>query len=321
MKRCLAWSLRVCLCCRGDKKGVVYLSDFLTIIVFPAHPLLKHMGVKRSFVGTGAKSDDRLRTQKTEEQMCGAKSPTFPQPHGDTAACIQCLPCEHPNLIVWGNMSYFKILMLHYLRCLLRATVTARQALTRLSDCAPLLHVMYECTGRTYFSLPRHNPQRRLLKKNLNYPRETTGPCQARAEGRRKSGERQRKKGSGERGCRLEGGQGKVSDWAPDPARRRRRLCPVNWNTKQRGGRWEYRWRGGGGAAVCLQQCSTFTAGWELTGEPASETDTLSLVKWTVTLHFSTAWHHRIGRFEPCDVTLIEFCPLLPPAFFRKKAV
>lgn len=74
-----------------------------------------------------------------------------------------------------------------------------------------------------------------------------------------------------------------------------------------------------GGAAVCLQQCSTFTAGWELTGEPASETDTLSLVKWTVTLHFSTAWQHRIGRFEPCDVTLIEFCPLLPPAFFRKE--
>lgn len=28
------------------KKGVVYLSDFLRIIVFPAHPLLKHMGVK-----------------------------------------------------------------------------------------------------------------------------------------------------------------------------------------------------------------------------------------------------------------------------------
>lgn len=74
----------------------------------------------------------------------------------------------------------------------------------------------------------------------------------------------------------------------------------------------EYWWWGGGGgegggAAVCLQQRSTFTARWELTGEPASETDTLSLVKWTVTLHFSTSWQHRIGRFEPCDVTLIEF--------------
>lgn len=28
------------------KKGVVYLSDFLRIIVFPAHPLLKHMGAQ-----------------------------------------------------------------------------------------------------------------------------------------------------------------------------------------------------------------------------------------------------------------------------------
>lgn len=65
------------------KKGVVYLSDFLRIIVFPAHPLLKHMGVKGGFGGTQAKSDDRLRTQKTEEQMCGAKSPTFSQPHID----------------------------------------------------------------------------------------------------------------------------------------------------------------------------------------------------------------------------------------------
>lgn len=96
-------------------------------------------------------------------------------------------------------MGYFKTLILHYLRCLLRTTVTARHALTWLSDCTPLLHVMYECMRWTYFSLPRHDPQRRLLEKNLNYPRETTGPCQARAEGRRKSGERQRKRGA-ERG-------------------------------------------------------------------------------------------------------------------------
>lgn len=93
-------------------------------------------------------------------------------------------------------MSYFKILILHYLRCLLRTTVTARQALMRLGDCTPLLYVMYECMRWTYFSLPRHDPQRRLLKKNLNYPRETTGPCQAWAEGIRKSGERQRKRGT-----------------------------------------------------------------------------------------------------------------------------
>lgn len=112
---------------------------------------------------------------------------------------------------------------------------------------------------------------------------------------------------------RLEGRQENVSACACDPAHCRLSLCPVNWNTKQSGvdervlvvRRW--RRRGGGGAAVCLQQRSTFTARWELTGEPASETDTLSLVKWTVTLHFSTSWQHRIGRFEPCDVTLIEF--------------
>lgn len=62
---------------------MVYLLDFLRIIVFPAHPLLKHMGVKGGFGGTEAKSDDRLRTQKTEEQMCDAKSPALPQPHID----------------------------------------------------------------------------------------------------------------------------------------------------------------------------------------------------------------------------------------------
>lgn len=84
-------------------------------------------------------------------------------------------------------------------------------------------------------------------------------------------------------------------------------LCPVNWNTKQSGVDERVlvvRRRGGGLLSV---SSSTFTARWELTGEPASETDTLSLVKWTVTLHFSTSWQHRIGRFEPCDVTLIEF--------------
>lgn len=36
-----------------------------------------------AFGGTEAKSDDRLRTQKTEEQMCGAKSPAFPRLHID----------------------------------------------------------------------------------------------------------------------------------------------------------------------------------------------------------------------------------------------
>lgn len=140
------------------------------------------------------------------------------------------------------------------------------------------------------------------------------------SQGERK-GEGRERKGKGKRSTidsggieRLEGRQKSVSACACDPAHCRLSLCPVNWNTKQSGVdergvvvvvvRRRTRRRG---AAVCLQQRSTFTARWELTGEPASETDTLSLVKWTVTLHFSTSWQHRIGRFEPCDVTLIEF--------------
>lgn len=47
-----------------------------------------------------------------------------------------------------GYMSRFKILIQHYLRCLLRTAVTASSALTRLSDCTPLLHVMYECVSK-----------------------------------------------------------------------------------------------------------------------------------------------------------------------------
>lgn len=79
-------------------------------------------------------------------------------------------------------------------------------------------------------------------------------------------------------------------------------LRPVNWNTKHSGVDGRVLVDGGGALSV-----STFAAGWESTGEPASATDTLSLVKWTVTLHFSTCWRRRSGRFEPCDVTLIEF--------------
>lgn len=106
-------------------------------------------------------------------------------------------------------MSHFKILILHYLRCLLTITVTARRALTRLSDGTPLLHVMYERMRWTYFSLPRRDPQRRLLKKNVNYPRETTGPCQALAEGRGNSaggGGGRRQKRAAEGGGTATGG-------------------------------------------------------------------------------------------------------------------
>lgn len=55
-------------------------------------------------------------------------------------------------------MSHFKILIQHYLRCPLRTAVTARRASTQLSDCTPLLHVMYERAKVAYFSLPRHCP-------------------------------------------------------------------------------------------------------------------------------------------------------------------
>lgn len=57
-----------------------------------------------------------------------------------------------------------------------------------------------------YFSLPRHDPQRRLLKKNVNYPRETTGPCQALAEGRGNSEEGGESSGKAERSASEEGG-------------------------------------------------------------------------------------------------------------------
>lgn len=134
-------------------------------------------------------------------------------------------------------MSHFKILILHYLRCLLTITVTARRALTRLSDGTPLLHVMYECMRWTYFSLPRRDPQRRLLKKNVNYPRETTGPCQALAEGRGNSagGERRQKRAAEGGGTETGGMPGEGVGLLLIPHRRRLCLRPVNWNTKQRG--------------------------------------------------------------------------------------
>lgn len=208
-------------------------------------------------------------------------------------------------------MSHFKILIQHYLRCLLRIAVTASSALTRLSDYIPLLHVIYECMRGTYFSLPRHCPQRQLLKKNLwIIPLEQLALVMRWEERKRKGKARHSTIDSG--GIeRLEGRQKNVSACACDPAHCRLSLCPVNWNTKQsrvdEGAVLRRRrevW--GGRAAVCLQQPSLLAGNW--LGEPASETDTLSLVKWTVTLHFSTSWQHRIGRFEPCDVTLIEFC-------------
>lgn len=77
---------------------------------------------------------------------------------------------------------------------------------------------------------------------------------------------------------RLEGRQENVSACACDPAHRRLPSVRLIGIQSRAGSMREY-WWWWGGAAVCLQQRSTFTARWELTGEPASETDTLSLVK------------------------------------------
>lgn len=178
---------------------------------------------------------------------------------------------------------------------------------------------MYE---RDLFFITKTSSLEAVVKEeSMNYPPGTTGPC------------RESRKGKGKREAhywwRWDWETGRTPGDACDPAHRRRSLCPVNWNTKQsrvdervvRTRRGEKGGKGGTGAAVCLQQRSTFTARWELTGEPASETDTLSLVKWTVTLHFSASWQHRIGCFEPCDVTLIEFWFPPPLGSKRKKPV
>lgn len=156
-----------------------------------------------------------------------------------------------------------------------------------------------------------------VKEESMNYPLGTTGPChkpRTEEKGRERKGKGRHSTIDSGGIERLEGRQKNVSACARDPAHCRLSLCPVNWNTKQSGvDERAVAVRRGGEPAVCLLQRSTFTARWELTGEPASETDTLSLVKWTVTLHFSSSWQHRIGRFEPCDVTLIEFwfSPLL----------
>lgn len=203
-------------------------------------------------------------------------------------------------------MSHFKILIQHYLRCLLRMAVRARTTLTRLGDYTPLLHVMYECVRGAYFSWPRHCPWRevRIRLPLNNWPAATPRT------------ERGRRRGSAAQLVLVETAKTCLHFACRSP-------CPVNWNTKQS--------RVDGRAAVAKmkrkrrrRRCSrclspaTFTARWKLTVEAASETDTLSLVKWTVTLHFSTSWQRRIGRFEPCDVTLIEFW-FSPPGLQRKQ--
>lgn len=88
-------------------------------------------------------------------------------------------------------MSHFKILIQHYLRCLLRIAVTSSSALTRLSDHTPLLRVMYECMKETYFSLPRHCPQRQLLRRIYELSPWNNWPlswAEDRGEGRKRRG-------------------------------------------------------------------------------------------------------------------------------------
>lgn len=65
------------------------------------------------FHGTEAKSDDRLRTQKTEEQMCGAKSAAFPQPHIDPHR--ELAPPALQSMLA-SRASNIKSSQLHYVR-------------------------------------------------------------------------------------------------------------------------------------------------------------------------------------------------------------
>lgn len=199
-------------------------------------------------------------------------------------------------------MSHFKILIQHYLRCPLRTAVTARSASTQLSNYTPLLHVMYECMRGSYFSLPRRCPPEAVVKEECELSCRNNWLLSGTSRGRKGRNEGGKEAPSVAVRLRVEGHQASVSVILLTTASPSVQLIGIQSTVGSMG---EYWWIGsGGGQALSV---STFTAGWESTGEPASATDTLSLVKWTVTLHFSTCWRRRSGRFEPCDVTLIEF--------------
>lgn len=121
-------------------------------------------------------------------------------------------------------MSHFKILIQHYLRCLLRIAVTARCASTRLSDCTPLLHVIYECMRGGLFFIAKTLSLEAAVKEEWelspwnNWPSSRKEP--------RTVGKGREKGSTALRIERLEGRQQNASARACDPARRR--LFPLS---------------------------------------------------------------------------------------------
>lgn len=260
--------------------------------------------------------------------MCGAKSPTFSQPriepHRETPLLVF-------NVCLVSIQIFFvrKYELFQHINCaLLEVSVKDHIYSSPRIDTNERLHASITCDVwmhemDLFFITKTRSPQA-VVKEEFELSPWNNWPLSGTSRGQTKKWQKAEEKGSRalprEAEWRLERCQRKVSDCAPDPLHTAASASVWLIGIQSREGSMGVSVTRTGGAAVCLQQCSTFAAGWELTGEPASETDTLSLVKWTVTLHFSTAWQHRIGRFEPCDVTLIEFCPLLPPAVLRKKA-
>lgn len=171
-------------------------------------------------------------------------------------------------------MSHFKILIQHYLRCPLRTAVTARRALAQLSDYTPLLHVMYECMRGSYFSLPRHCPPEAVVKEECELSRRNNWPLSGTSRGQKGRNEGGKEAPSVAVSLRVEGRQASVSVILLTTASPSVQLIGIQSTVGSMG---EYWWIGtGGGQALSV---STFTAGRESTGKPASATDTLSLVK------------------------------------------
>lgn len=132
-----------------------------------------------------------------------------------------------------GCMSHFKILIQHYLRCPLRTAVTARRASTQLSDCTPLLHVMYERVKAAYFSLPRHCPPEAAVKEECELSHRNNWPWSGASRGAGGAeGRWQRRLGKAVEGRTPRRGShsAATATAAASPT-----LRPVNWNTKHSG--------------------------------------------------------------------------------------
>lgn len=110
-----------------------------------------------------------------------------------------------------GCMSHFKILIQHYLRCPLWTAVTAHSASTQLSDYTPLLHVMYECMRRSYFSLPRRCPPEAVVKEECELSRRNNWLLSGTSQGQKGRNEGGKEAPSMAVRLRVEGHQASVS--------------------------------------------------------------------------------------------------------------